>query len=59
MTAALTFDVDWAPEWAIEVALDACAGQPATFFVTHRSPALASPALVDSGSIANSAGAIL
>ena len=39
---AITFDVDWAPDWAILLCADRCAaaGVPATFFVTHDSPAL-------------------
>lgn len=38
--AAVTFDVDWAPDWAIAMCRDLCAeaGVPATFFVTHDSP---------------------
>jgi hypothetical protein len=39
---SLTFDVDWAPEAAIQDSLDllAAAGASATFFATHASPAL-------------------
>jgi hypothetical protein len=43
MQAALvTFDVDWAPEWAIKFCADLCAnaGVKATFFATHASPFL-------------------
>ena len=43
MRAALvTFDVDWAPEWAIALCADLCAraGAKATFFATHPSPLL-------------------
>jgi hypothetical protein len=43
MRAALvTFDVDWAPEWAIRLCADLCAnaGAKATFFATHDSPFL-------------------
>lgn len=38
----LTFDIDWAPDWAIADVLDVLAahGAPATFFVTHRSEVL-------------------
>lgn len=41
--AALTFDVDWAPESCIQACVDLCLahGVPATFFVTHPSPTLA------------------
>jgi hypothetical protein len=40
--AAITFDVDWAPDWAIERCIEMCRSYsvPATFFVTHPSPAL-------------------
>ena len=40
--SAITFDVDWAPEWAIEQCIELCRtySVPATFFVTHPSPAL-------------------
>jgi hypothetical protein len=39
---ALTFDVDWAPDWCVELCAELCAqaGVPATFFITHASPAL-------------------
>jgi hypothetical protein len=39
---AITFDIDWAPDWAIRLCADLCnqAGVPATFFVTHDSPVL-------------------
>ncbi|WP_173984905.1 hypothetical protein [Magnetospirillum sp. SS-4] len=39
----LTFDVDWAPDWAIALCVDLCAsaGVPATFFVTHSCDILA------------------
>lgn len=42
MTAAITFDVDWAPDWAIEDCAQACAKHsvPATFFATNTSPFL-------------------
>jgi hypothetical protein len=41
-TVALTFDVDWAPDWCIELCAELCAHAkvPATFFITHASPAL-------------------
>lgn len=41
MTLAVTFDIDWAPDWAIIDCADICArrGVPATFFVTHDSSA--------------------
>lgn len=37
---AITFDIDWAPDWAIAACADACARRsiPATFFLTHDSP---------------------
>lgn len=40
--SAITFDVDWAPDWAIALCAEICAahGMPATFFVTHPSDAL-------------------
>ncbi len=40
---AVTFDVDWAPDWTVELCAGMCAtaGVPATFFATHRSPVLA------------------
>lgn len=36
---AITFDVDWAPDWAIDLCMEHCerAGVPSTFFVTHES----------------------
>lgn len=39
---AVTLDVDWAPDFAIDAAADALirAGVPATWFVTHESPAV-------------------
>lgn len=39
---AVTFDVDWAPDWAIAICADLCRkrGVPATFFATHASPAM-------------------
>lgn len=39
---SVTFDVDWAPDWAIALCADICgkAGVPATFFVTHQSDIL-------------------
>lgn len=39
---ALTFDIDWAPDWCISLCARMCedAGAPATFFVTHASPAV-------------------
>jgi hypothetical protein len=39
---AITFDIDWAPDWAIELCAALCRsrGIPATFFATHASPAL-------------------
>jgi hypothetical protein len=41
---AITFDIDWAPDWTIAACADACArlGVPATFFVTHDSPVVRS-----------------
>lgn len=35
--SSITFDIDWAPSWAVEecAALCVAAGVPATFFVTH------------------------
>ena len=41
--AAITFDIDWAPDWAIDLCAGLCrrAGVPATFFATHPSPVLA------------------
>lgn len=40
---AITFDIDWAPDWAVArcAALCRAHGVPATFFVTHPSPVLA------------------
>lgn len=40
--ALITFDVDWAPEWAIALCADLCAqaGAKATFFATHESALL-------------------
>lgn len=40
MVAAITFDIDWAPDWTISACAEACARHnvPATFFVTHDSP---------------------
>lgn len=37
---AITFDIDWAPDWAIEDCLALChdAGVPVTIFLTHASP---------------------
>ena len=34
---AITFDLDWAPDWCIELCRDICASHsvPCTFFVTH------------------------
>lgn len=42
MRAALTLDVDWAPDFMIDAAADALIGREvrATWFVTHASPAL-------------------
>jgi hypothetical protein len=39
---AVTFDVDWAPDWAIALCADLCRrrGIPATFFTTHASAAI-------------------
>lgn len=39
---ALTFDIDWAPDWCIADCTDLLAryGVPATFYITHDSPAL-------------------
>lgn len=39
----LTFDIDWAPDWAIFEVLDTLSefSAPATFFATHRTAALA------------------
>ncbi len=40
---AVTFDIDWAPDWAVALCAEMCrkAGAPATFFVTHRQDVLA------------------
>lgn len=40
--ALLTFDVDWAPDWAVAMCVDLCAnaGVKATFFATHQSAVL-------------------
>ena len=40
---AITFDVDWAPDWAVALCAELCRkrGIPATFFATHESPVLA------------------
>jgi hypothetical protein len=37
---AVTFDIDWAPDWAIQLCADLCrnANIPATFFITNDSP---------------------
>ena len=56
--AAITFDIDWAPDWAIADCADACARHrvPATFFVTHDSPvvrSLASEPLFELGAHPN------
>ena len=42
MTAALTLDVDWAPDFMIDAAADALTAREvrATWFVTHASPAI-------------------
>ena len=39
---AITFDVDWAPDWCVELCLSACRKRevPATFFATHKSDIL-------------------
>lgn len=39
---AITFDIDWAPDWTILLCAEICStrGVPATFFVTHDTPAL-------------------
>lgn len=41
---AVTVDVDWAPEWCIQMCIDILrkAGVKATFFVTHRSTVISS-----------------
>ena len=38
----ITFDQDWAPDWAVNLCIDLMESQrvPFTFFVTHRSPVL-------------------
>lgn len=40
--SAITFDIDWAPDWAIEDCVNMCISHnvPATVFVTHDSPLL-------------------
>ncbi len=40
---AITFDIDWAPDWCIALCWDLCrqAGAKSTFFVTHQSDILA------------------
>jgi hypothetical protein len=40
---AVTFDVDWAPDWAVRECLDLCRrfSRPATFFITHWTDMLA------------------
>ncbi len=40
---AVTFDIDWAPDWAIAICAELCknAKAPATFFVTHDADVLA------------------
>lgn len=40
---SVTFDIDWAPDWAVALCSDICAsaGVPSTFFVTHQSDVLA------------------
>jgi hypothetical protein len=42
VNSAITFDIDWAPDWAIALCRDLCreAGVPATFFATHPSDIL-------------------
>ena len=42
MTLVVTLDVDWAPDWMVDAvaARLVAAGVPATWFVTHASPAL-------------------
>jgi hypothetical protein len=41
--AAITFDIDWAPDWAIALCDDLCrrAAVKATYFITHQSDILA------------------
>ena len=41
--SAISFDIDWAPDFAIQRCADICRryNAPATFYVTHRSPILA------------------
>lgn len=41
-TAAITFDIDWAPDWCVALCRDICLahGIPATFFATHPSAEL-------------------
>jgi hypothetical protein len=40
---AITFDIDWAPDFMIAECMDICAraGVPASFYATHPSPLLA------------------
>src|SRR4051812_2735731 len=40
---AITFDVDWAPDFMVEECINTCAkaGIPASFYATHPSPILA------------------
>lgn len=42
MTTVVTFDIDWAPDWAIALCHELCrsAGVPATFYATHKCDAL-------------------
>jgi hypothetical protein len=42
INSAITFDIDWAPDWSIALCRDICSkrGVPATFFATHESPLL-------------------
>lgn len=42
MTTIVTFDIDWAPDWAIGLCHELCrsAGVPATFYATHQCDAL-------------------
>jgi Polysaccharide deacetylase len=39
---AITFDIDWAPDWTIDLCQRICAAQQtkATFFITHETPIL-------------------
>lgn len=43
MTTVITFDIDWAPDWAIRLCHELCrsSGVPATFYATHECDALA------------------